>query len=139
MHENGDLDAEMRGFYADYIDAFNRSDYQSILRYFAHPWVMIVGSAEPHVVSTEQKQLLAYQQVSARIKEQGWVRSGVDKLEVFSTGVDTGLVASVFSRYRRDGTIIETKRAYYVLRRGSAGWKIVTIFELPMTPPTPPA
>jgi hypothetical protein len=124
--------AELRAFYKDYIDTFNSHDFSAIPKFFSFPWVMITEDAPPFEMKDEQTQQASFEKTETEIKARGWNRSGVDHLDVFATGVDTGLLISDFTRYRADNSIVESKRAYYIVQRKEGRWKIVTILQAPL-------
>jgi len=123
--------AEMKAFYADYIDNFNRRDIDGVPRFFAFPWATVDGAGKAHVIPDAATLFPMWQQIITRLESQGWSHSQVDHLDTLVTGTETGLLVVDFSRVRKDASVIETRRGYYVVHRGDAGWKIVTSWDAP--------
>jgi len=125
--------AEMTAFYNDYIESFNRQDIEGSSRFFAFPWVIDSAAHGSHVLRDAAAHIQMFTQASAQVRAQGWARSGVDQLKAFPTGHDTGLLVSDFTRYRADGSVLESRRGHYTVQRGATGWKILSIVEGPRT------
>jgi hypothetical protein len=123
--------AEMKAFYDDYIATFNRGDYTQVPKFFTYPWLTSSRAGVIGVIPDEATQLKMWTQLGTALRARGWVRSAIERIDVYPTGGDTGMLDVDYARYRADDSILERSRAYYILRRFDSVWKITTSIEPP--------
>ena len=128
---------EVEAFYRAYIDAFNREDTDFFLRAFAYPNAFLTGEQGLVVQAKESDQQRFYQSIMASIQARGWDRSAVDRLQIWPFSDGLAMIVADYTRYKKDGSILEQGRACYTVRRDGNTWKFLTITEIkpPFTGP----
>jgi ketosteroid isomerase-like protein len=121
---------EVEAFYHAYIDAFNREDTDFFLRVFCYPNAFLTGEQGMVVNAKESDMQRFYQNVMASIQARGWDRSAVDRLQVQAFSETLAMVTADYTRYKKDGAILEQGRACYMVRRDGDTWKMLTIAEI---------
>ena len=118
-------EAAMEALYRSYVETFNREDAAGVARLLSYP-MMVGGPGHPPIAIPDQ---LSYQRMIEgtfqQFKAKGWVRSQIDRLQAVATAGDTGVLVAFFSRYRRDGSLIESRNGHYVMRRSDGKWGII--------------
>jgi hypothetical protein len=118
---------ELEAFYRHYIDVFNRED-DGFYDCFANPYALISGERGITTIGNDNRDSFA--RTMKVLKEQGWQRSGIDRITAWALADNLGMIVSDVTRYKSDGAVMEKIRASYMLRRDSDRWKIVTITEV---------
>ena len=132
MATSEEIVRELESFYRHYIDVFNREDAE-FYDCFANPYAMVSGARGLLTVANNDDNRKSFGRIMKTLKEQGWARSGIDRINAWAMAADFGMILSDVTRYKADGSVMEKIRACYSLRRDKDKWKIVTITEV--TPP----
>jgi ketosteroid isomerase-like protein len=130
MPTSENIARELESFYKDYIDAFNREDFDHFSNCFALPYAWVTGERGLSTVADEGAHKNGFGRIMADLKARGWVRSGVDLFKAFALADNLGMIVADYTRYKKDGAILEQGRACYTLRRDAKSWKIVTVSEI---------
>jgi len=137
MAEANAIIQELEAAYHHYIEVFNRQDAAGFVGCYSHPHSMLSGEHGIVVTNTEADHKRGYERMMVGLRESGWERSGIDRMQIwpFSTSL-AQLVADV-TRYKKDGAILEKLRASYMFRRESSAWKILSfsLVEAPFSGP----
>ena len=121
----GAAEAGMEALYRTYVETFNREDAGGVAKLLSYP-AMMGGPGHPPMTIPDA---LAYQRLIEgtfqHFKAKGWVRSQIDRMDAVATAGDTGVLVANYSRYRRDGSMIESGNGHYVMRRSDGRWSII--------------
>lgn len=122
---------EVEEFYRRYIDGFNREDIDLFMGSFDQPFALLSGEHGAAVFADEAAAQRFYTQTMIAIQERGWGRSAIDRIKVWPLAGNLATLMADVTRYKQDGSILERLRAFYTLRNGGQGWKIVTVAMAP--------
>jgi len=121
--------AEVEAFYRAYISAFNREDIAHWARSFAYPYAFVSGRGLAICRSEADHRVLA-SPAFAELKSSGWSHSEIGFLKVWPIGNNHAMVLSDLTRYKKDGSLLESGRFCYTVRLDGHEWKIVTMFTV---------
>ena len=130
MADTATLISEVESFYRAFLDGFNREDTDMYLRSFCYPNAILSGDAGMTINTKESDQQRFYQEVMSSIQGRGWERTGVDRLQAWPIADDMAMLVADISRYKKDGSILESGRYCYTVRKDSGTWKILTLTEV---------
>lgn len=125
-----EIASELEAFYKNYIDSFNREDIGAMTRDFAFPWAWVSGGRGLDVCNNEADTRQLFGRVISDIKARGWVRSGIVRLVAWPLADNLGMFVADYTRYKDDGSVLESGRGCYTARRDGKTWKMVTITEV---------
>jgi hypothetical protein len=125
-----EISQELKAFYNSYIDAFNREDIDLFSQSFAYPYAWITGERGLGQCASEGDHQRGFGKIMAVLKDRGWVRSGIDRLNTWALAEDLAMILADVTRYKADGSVLERVRACYTVQRDPKGWKIVTLAEV---------
>jgi ketosteroid isomerase-like protein len=118
-------EAGIEAIYRTYVDTFNREDAAGVARLLSYPAMMGGTGSSPIMIPDEAAYQRLIEGTFEQFKAKGWVRSQVDKLQPVATAGDTGVLFANFSRYRKDGSLLETGSGHYVMLRRDGRWSII--------------
>jgi hypothetical protein len=116
--------------YAAYTEFFNRQDIQGVTRYVGAPYVMTIGGDPPVVVMTVDAIKTLFEQLLAGIKARGWVRSAFEIIRIWPMSSGHALLLTDITRYRADGSVLETGRYLYAARAAVPAWLITSVTDI---------
>ena len=117
--------SEIEMDYRHYIEVFNREDAVGFVGCYTHPHTMMSGEQGLSVVNTAAEHERGYQALRELLRQQGWLRSDIDQMQVWPLSDTLAQLIADVTRIRKDGTVLEKLRASYMLRREQGGWKIL--------------
>jgi hypothetical protein len=117
-------DPGMEAVYQDYVATFNREDGAGVARLLSYPVVVEGTDRPPEVIPDASSYQRMIEAVFAQFKARGWARSQIDRLQSFLMAGDTGVLVAHYSRYRADGSLLETGHGHYVVRKSGGRWTI---------------
>jgi len=121
---------EVQTFYRAYIDGFNRQDVDAFLGSFDYPHALLIGGRGMLVTATAADQRRFYQQTMTPLRERGWGRSAIDRLQVWPFSDGLAMIVADVTRYKKDETVLEKVRACYMAHRAGGTWKILAFAEI---------
>lgn len=121
---------EVEALYKSYGAAFNGRDASAISECFACPCALVTGEQGliQFASTGELRGMLG--KLLADLKERGWTRSEMDQIKVWPIADDLVMVLADATRYKADGSVLESVRACYMVRCDGKNWKIVTVSEV---------
>jgi ketosteroid isomerase-like protein len=122
----GEDEADITRVMTEYKDAYIAMDAHRIATFFDEPHMVLAQNASP-ALATRGELETWLRPVLERLKDRGYARSDYKNLRVKSFGNGIAIVSTGFTRYKADGTILETQGATYLLRKDTAGWKIAVV------------
>jgi hypothetical protein len=125
-----EIASELEAFYKGYIDSFNREDIDAMTEGFAFPWAWVSGDRGLDVCNNEANNRRLFGEIIGDVKARGWVRSGIDRFAAWALADNLGMLLADYTRYKADGSVLESGRACYTLRRDGKSWKMVAIAEV---------
>jgi hypothetical protein len=125
-----DIARELEDFYRRYIDIFNQQQTDQLVACFAHPYAAISGSRGFVPVAGVEEHRKSLLRAMLALKTRGWVRSEIDSVNTWPLNDHLGMIVSDVTRYKANGSVLESLRACYTLCRDDASWRIVTIVEI---------
>ena len=137
MADVATLTEEVESFYRAFIDGFNREDTDMYLRSFCYPNTILSGDTGMTINAKESDQQRFYQEVMSSIQSRGWDHTGVNRLQAWPIADNIAILVADISRYKKDGSILESGRYCYTVRKESGAWKVLTLTEVkpPFTGP----
>lgn len=124
------LTHDIETMYAAYSGAFNHEDIAGVVRYIGAPYVMIIGGHPPAIAPTDEAVRAMFDQNLARMKTIGWARSEYKIVHVWPLSDEHALLMSDITRFRSDGSILETGRYVYSVRKADPNWKITAVTDV---------
>ena len=121
---------EIQSSYRRYIDAFNGEDLDELAGFFSFPCGVLSGAHGMSVMKDQAEFVRVFGKMKARLKNEGWARTGIDTTHAWPTASDMALMVVDYTRYRDDATVLIRGRVCYTLRRDGGRWKIVTMSEV---------
>lgn len=122
-----ELTQALTAFYRDYIDTWNGRRFGELAGKFDEPCIVITpGGAESFAARAdyETRQRASFADYEAR----GYSHTTVGELSVTPMGDGMALLdAPDVCRMHRDGSIMERRRAHYVLRSTADGWRFTVV------------
>ena len=119
-------DAEVHGFIAAYYAAYVPGNTDAILKYYAEPAMLV---SENYAVAADTREALRELIDSglSSLADIGFSHSRATHVGVHSLGPRLCRVAIRFERLHRDGTVMVTLGATYLLRFVDTRWEIVSV------------
>ena len=108
-----------------YVDAINRQDCHAVARLFSFPAMMGGVGQPPLAVPDEAAYVQLIEATLDQFRSRGWVRTGIDELHTLVTAGGTGFVSIAFTRYRGDGSVLDSGGATYVTLRREDRWTLI--------------
>jgi hypothetical protein len=130
MATSEEICEELEAFYKSYGAAFVTEDAAAISKSFGCPVAWISGQQGLDQFATESDIRRMLGKFLTDLKERGWVRSEVDQLKIWPLAEDLAMLLGDVTRYMADGSVLERVRGWYIVRRDTAGWKIITLSEV---------
>ena len=121
---------EVEAAYQAYIDVFNREDAAGFMAAYCHPHTMLSGEQGLILINKQEDHLRFYQRTMTTLRERGWQRSGIDRLQIWPFADSLAQLVADITRYKADGAILEQGRYCYMLRRDGTAWKILALAEI---------
>lgn len=121
---------ELETFYQGYIDAFNREDIDMFSECFSYPYAWVDGKHGLRACPNESDHQRGFGVIMIALKERGWARSAIDRLQAWPLAEDLAMILADVTRYKSGDAVLERLRACYTVRRDVRGWKIVTVSEV---------
>jgi hypothetical protein len=118
-------EARIEALYRTYVETFNREDAAGVARLLSYPAMMGGTNHPPIAIPDEPAFVRLIERTFEQFKAKGWVRSQIDRLQAVATAGDSGVLLANFSRYRRDGSLLESGSGHYVMRRSEGHWTII--------------
>jgi len=112
--------------YRSYVDAFIAGDLSTIMKYCSTPLV-VVRQQEVRVLATAADVETFYRAALQRLKERGYSHSKLSEVNVRLLGTGVALVSVVGTRYKIDGSELETLGFTYLFRKTEGVWKLAVI------------
>ena len=106
-----------------FLQSFNAGDADGHARTLAYPHVRLASGAVL-VWQTLEEAIPAMEQAIAALRRVGWDHSVWDHRRVIHSGPDKVHLDVLFTRYRKDGSVIGVYPAVYVVVSQSATWLI---------------
>ena len=133
MADTNAIIQELEVAYRHYIEVFNRQDATGFVGCYSHPHSMLSGEHGMVVTNTKADHQRGYEHMMVGLRESGWERSGIDRVQIWPFSTSLGQLVADVTRYKKDGAVLEKLRASYMFRRESGVWKILS-FSLVETP-----
>ena len=124
--------ADVRAWYADYLDTFTRlasgerSDLEAILAFFGVPLVIVTDGGYV-ALPADEAVLSTVETLIDQLRRAGYASSTVHRLDVRALNARAALVDGVFSRHDRAGNELERFGTAYLVARTDAGWRFTAI------------
>ncbi len=112
--------------YRSYTDAFIAGDLSTIMKYCSNPLV-VVSQKEVRVLPTAADVETFYRAVLQGLKERGYSHSKLSEVNVRLLGTGVALVSIVTTRYKTDGSELETLGVTYLFRKTEGIWKLAVL------------
>jgi len=137
MAEANTIIQELEAAYHHYIEVFNRQDAAGFVGCYTHPHSMLSGEHGMVVTNTEADHQRGYERMMVALRESGWERSGIDRMQIWPFSASLAQLVADVTRYEKDGSVLEKLRASYMFRRESGAWKIFSfsLVEAPFSGP----
>ena len=137
MAEANAIIQELEAAYHHYIEVFNRQDTAGFVGCYTHPHSMLTGAQGMVVTHTEADHQRGYERMMVGLRESGWERSGIDRVQIWPFSTSLGQLVADVTRYKKDGSVLEKLRASYMFRREGGVWKILSLslVEAPFSGP----
>ena len=122
-----DLTQELTAFYRAYLKAWNGREFERLANFFDEPCMVATAAGGMSFASRAAYQ--AHQrQAFAEIEARGYSHTTVGEITAAPLGPGLALldVADV-CRMHRDGSIMERRRAHYLLRLTGDGWRFTVV------------
>ncbi len=119
--EKTDAIAEMKAFYAHYIESFNTGDEAAANACYSYPWNLVLNSEVIPMTSRDSGKGM-FQALYDRIQPLGWTATEVDHVEAHPAGDKSGLLKVDYRRVRGDGSVIEYGRCCYMVEKTDGAW-----------------
>ena len=126
MAEANAIIQELEAAYHHYIEVFNRQDAAGFVGCYSHPHSMLSGEHGIVVTNTEADHQRGYERMMVGLRESGWERSGIDRLQIWPFSASLAQLVADVTRYKKDGSVLEKLRASYMFRRENGAWKILS-------------
>jgi hypothetical protein len=120
------MEAELKQFMQDYCGAFKPDDCSRVLEFYNVPLAMVFAD-QLVVLNTKEEVAGTITAMLNALVEKNFKESKLDTIGVTALTEKTVLVSAAFTRYRRDGSVLERLGATYTVVRGAAGFKIVAL------------
>ncbi len=119
---------EGRAFFEAYLRAWNAQDLEALSALFAEPSLFVLPQASLPLADRSATQALL-KQVFDGLNADNFEKSRYAGVTARSCGDGLAILdATTVDRLRKDGSVIESIDAHYVLRRETDGaWRIVTV------------
>jgi ketosteroid isomerase-like protein len=108
----------------DYYKAFSTLDPSRAVAYFNEP-AMLISVQGVYVAQTHTLLANLFTSIMGPLRARGFGRSEPSMPKVKQLSATAGLTSDTAIRYQRDGAEMDRAGATCVLRKTSAGWKIV--------------
>lgn len=122
-----DLTQTLNAHYRAYLAAWNGREFERLAGFFDEPCMVAAAAGAVSFASHaayEAHQRRAFAEVEAR----GYSHTIVEELAVTPLGPGLALMdAPDVRRMHRDGSIMERRRAHYVLRETPGGWRFTVV------------
>lgn len=121
------IKTEVNAAMQNYVDAFNRSDGNSIGNSsFTNPSFAI----GPSGLSTRTPEQMAqqYTNTTKRLAETGWVKSVGGRYSICVINATAALFNGRFDRVRKDGSVMTETATTYLFNKGKDGWRIAALW-----------
>jgi uncharacterized protein (TIGR02246 family) len=120
--------ATVEQLFREYVAAFVAGDPRKIAAYYNEP-TMLLGMGK--VLSTRAEVETWVQTITTDFQSRGIADLHLDQLAVKLLGQNVALVSAISQRRAKDGAVVDTVAASYVLRRADTGWKIAALAAYP--------
>lgn len=129
MSESPDVEA-IAECYRTFIETFNHADAAAVAGVLGYPYLIGGEGQSPQITPDEPTGKRGFESAFEFMKSVGWARTQIDRLEAVAICGDTGVVYAEFSRFREDGSLLDSGSGNYILRKFGGEWKIVaSIFD----------
>jgi Domain of unknown function (DUF4440) len=105
-----------------FMTAFNARDVEAWADTLLYPHVRLAGGTV--AVYPDRAAFIAAMRLDKLIATEGWDRSTWDSREIVQSSADKVHIATVFSRYRADGSRYATYQSLYVVEQVDGRWGI---------------
>lgn len=116
----------VQDFMGRYCATFTPGNAAAMADFFHHPVAMIFGG-NFLLLNTPQELTTTFEAMLAGLAARGFSHSTPDRLAVTQLADQTFWVTGAFTRYHRDGSVLETVGATYTLLAGDAGFRIAMV------------
>jgi hypothetical protein len=130
MADTAEIVHQVETMYAAYSGAFNHGDIASVVRYISAPYVMTIGANAPIVALTADDVRRMFDANLVRMKGHGWARSDYAIVHVWPLSDGHALLMTDITRFRPDGSVLETGRYCYSARRAEPMWQITGVTDV---------
>jgi ketosteroid isomerase-like protein len=122
---------EIETSYAAYAGAFNDENIDGVVRYISAPYVMTIGANAPMVMDSPEHVRGLFERSLAGMKGRGWAKSDFKTVHIWPLSNDHALLMTDIIRYKADGSVLETGRYIYSVRRAAPSWQITGVTDVP--------
>lgn len=122
-----DRQAEIRRFYARYLEAFHTGNAAAVAPFYRAPCLFIADQGVT-LLETDAEVERLFGQVIAGLRERNYARSEVRDVQIKDLSARLVLFSGLAVRYTTTGEELERLSATYTLRKSDdTGWQIVTV------------
>lgn len=122
-----DLTQTLTAFYRVYLDAWNARQFEQLAACFDEPCI-VIGPGGASCFSSQADYQSHQRAAFADNETRGYSHTAVGDLVVTPLGDGMALIdAPEVCRIHRDGSIMERRRAHYVLRHTAGGWRFTVV------------
>ncbi len=114
-------------FIEGYCAAFRPGGAAAAAGYFHYPVTLLAGGAKQSFVSPHELEAMLGAGLAA-LSDKGFSHSTVDEMNIHPFGAAVALASGVFTRWHKNGSVLEKVGATYtVINEGAGDWKITTL------------
>jgi hypothetical protein len=113
-------------FFDDIARTFGGGDLAGFRALYQLPAMVVVPQGAYPLADTAEFDAF-FAVMLDRLREQHFARSAWERLSVKTLAPTLALAAMHWTRYRADGSVLETLGATYTLVRNDGGWRIVAL------------
>ena len=121
-----DRQAEIRRFYARYLEAFHTGNAAAVAPFYRAPCLFVADQGVT-LLETDAKIEHLFGQVIAGLHAQHYARSEVRDVQIKELSDRLALFSGLAVRYTKTGEELERLSATYTLRKTNDVWQIVTV------------
>jgi hypothetical protein len=121
---------EVETAYQTYAAAFNHGDMDRVVQYVSAPYLMTIGGNAPMIAPTEAARDQLFHRQLDSLKSRGWSKSDFKIVRVWPLSNDHALLMTDITRFKTDGSVMETGRYCYMLRRAAPSWQITGVTDV---------
>ena len=123
---DGSIQREVEALFTEIAASFGARDLPRFLRLYVLP-CMVMTPQGGHPIHNDEEFSAFFMPLLQRLQSQDFARSAFERLSVHQLAPMLALASMHWTRYRADGTVLETLGATYTIVNIDENWRIVSL------------